>query len=241
MKEGGLMKQKKYIVWDWNGTLFDDIDVCMKSLNELLERYHLPLVDKTSYRNVFRFPVKDYYRDVGFDFDRTSFDILANQYMKRYIPLSMNCSLFQDVQETLAHFKQFGLKQYIISASRMDHLQSQLAQYDILPYFEDILGLDNICAYSKVDVAVNWIQNQHIHTDEVLFIGDSVHDSEVAKACGCECILISRGHQSREKLEKTGCIVKDSISQLWKEEFGLKLMKQDIFGKAKEFPDMKIE
>lgn len=213
------MKQKKYIVWDWNGTLFDDIDICMVALNELLDKYHLPLVDKAAYREVFRFPVSDYYQDVGFDFTKTSFDILAKQYMDTYIPGSLHCQLFADVKETLQFFQNMGLKQFIISASRIDHLQLQLKQYDILPYFTDILGLDNIRAGSKIEVAERWIIDQHIDPEQVLFIGDSVHDSEVAKACGCDCTLICRGHQSKEKLEKTGCAVKDSISQLWEEEF----------------------
>lgn len=213
------MKQKKYIVWDWNGTLFDDIDICMVALNGLLEEYHLPLVDKEAYRKVFRFPVIDYYQDVGFDFSKTPFDVLAKQYMDVYFPGSLSCELFADVRETLRYFQELGLKQFIISASRIDHLHLQLDQYDILPYFTDILGLDNIRAGSKIDIAKQWINDNQIDPSEVLFIGDSVHDSEVAKACGCDCTLISRGHQNKEKLEKTGCDVKDSISQLWKEEF----------------------
>ena len=54
------------IIWDWNGTLLDDIDISMEALNQLLEAQHLPLVlEKEEYRRYFQFPVIEYYKKVG--------------------------------------------------------------------------------------------------------------------------------------------------------------------------------
>ena len=33
------------IVWDWNGTLLDDVELCMTSINRLLQEHHLPQLD----------------------------------------------------------------------------------------------------------------------------------------------------------------------------------------------------
>ena len=49
---------------------------------------------------------------------------------------------------------------------------------------------------------------------EVVMIGDTVHDFEVAQAMGTDCILISNGHNSRERLEKTGVLVLDSLEEV---------------------------
>ena len=63
----------KYIVWDWNGTLFNDVDLCIKSMNQLLEKYGIaPIVNTIDYQSKFCFPVEQYYQNVGFDFIKTN-------------------------------------------------------------------------------------------------------------------------------------------------------------------------
>ena len=82
----------KHIIWDWNGTLLDDLDVSMEALNYVLEKENLPLVlDKEEYRKYFQFPVIEYYKKVGFN--KTPFSVLAKQYMDYYQPNSLSCSL----------------------------------------------------------------------------------------------------------------------------------------------------
>ena len=92
----------KRIVWDWNGTLFDDVELCFHCINSVLTSHHCqPLPDVEAYRNVFGFPIEDYYRELGFDFSVTPFSQLAKEYMELYqtrVPLGTHnircrCSL----------------------------------------------------------------------------------------------------------------------------------------------------
>lgn len=206
------MEKKKYIVWDWNGTLLNDVDLCVDSINQLLIKEALPpLADKEAYQKVFRFPIIDYYRDAGFDFNRRPFDELANDYMSYYQPRSLTCPLHNGVKETLEICSKLGYTQVLLSASQRDFLLEQLACYDIAPYFSEILGLDNIHAYSKAELAKSFAQKQKENTDSMLFLGDSVHDFEVARHANADCILIANGHEHKEKLVKTGCEVVDTI------------------------------
>lgn len=55
------------IIWDWNGTLFNDIDICIESINLLLFERGIDQIDKKRYLEVFDFPVRDYYERIGFD------------------------------------------------------------------------------------------------------------------------------------------------------------------------------
>ena len=211
------MKQIKHIIWDWNGTLLDDLDVSMTALNRLLKKEHLPLVnDKNEYRKYFQFPVIEYYKKVGFDFNKTPFQELAKDYMAYYQPHSLTCKLHKDVESTLQEAKKQGYKQYLISASNIDFLHQQLAGYDINNYFLDIRGLDNIHAYSKASLAKHFVLEQHLNPNEVVFVGDSVHDCEVAHHAGCHCVLIANGHEHKDKLVKTGCRVVDTIQDFAK-------------------------
>ena len=50
------------ILWDWNGTLLDDVEVCIESMNSMLSKRKKPLLTREHYKEIFTFPVIDYYR-----------------------------------------------------------------------------------------------------------------------------------------------------------------------------------
>ena len=203
------------IIWDWNGTLLDDVDLCVQTINRLLVREGLrPLADKTEYQRVFQFPIQTYYEKAGFDFNRCSFDSLAQAYMDDYQPHSLACSLQEHAVDVLRYFHEQGYTQVLLSASKRDFLLMQLKQYPIQSYFRDILGLDNIYAHSKLDLAKQYFQQNGAQMASVWFIGDSVHDNEVAKAVNAKCVLVANGHEHWDKLTATGAIVIDDLSGL---------------------------
>lgn len=67
------MKEYKHVIWDWNGTLLDDVQIAINSMNSLLRKRELPTLNNKTYRNIFTFPVKEYYSKLGFDFKVDSF------------------------------------------------------------------------------------------------------------------------------------------------------------------------
>lgn len=204
----------KHIIWDWNGTLLDDIDVSMDALNSLLKTKKLPqVIDKQEYRRYFQFPVIEYYKKVGFNFDKTPFHILAQEYMAYYQPHSLKCNLHIGATSVLSTLHEQGYHQYVLSASNLEFLKEQIALYDINQYFDNVCGLNNIHANSKAQLAKNFVEDMKFLKSEVVFVGDSVHDSEVAKGAGCECILIANGHEHEDKLIATGCKVVQSMGE----------------------------
>lgn len=207
--------QIEHIIWDWNGTLLDDIDVSMAALNSVLDHHQLPRVTKKEeYRRLFQFPVMEYYKKVGFVFEKTPFTMLADEYMRYYQPNSTQCKLHVGVKTILRDMKKQGIQQYLLSASNLTFLKQQVANYDIAQYFKGMYGLDNIHAYSKAKLAKDFVLAANLPKQKTVFIGDSVHDSEVAKGAGCLCILIANGHEHVDKLRLTGCPVVDRITQV---------------------------
>ena len=68
------MKNKKAIIWDWNGTLLDDVELCINSMNLLLKERNLQALTIDRYREIFTFPVKEYYQKAGFNFKTENFE-----------------------------------------------------------------------------------------------------------------------------------------------------------------------
>ncbi|NLH52247.1 MAG: HAD family hydrolase, partial [Bacteroidales bacterium] len=72
------------IIWDWNGTLLNDVEYSIQTMNSLLSERGLDLIDYEKYRQWFEFPVIKYYQKLGFDFTRESFEEVGLEFMKRY-------------------------------------------------------------------------------------------------------------------------------------------------------------
>lgn len=188
------------VLWDWNGTLFDDFEICRYTIDKLLENNGLDkLRSDEEYRNAFCFPITEFYKNLGLDFDKKPFADLAAEYMDVYLPLSRDkakCGLNVNAIETLSAFREKGYSQYIISASRADILKKQVESFGIENFFDGIAGIGDIYAGSKAEIALEWQRQNDVAPEETVFIGDSLHDFEIAKLLSCRCLLYSGGHQA---------------------------------------------
>lgn len=204
----------KYIFLDFNGTIIDDVDLCLDLLNDILRKQNKESVTKKRYKDIFTFPVKKYYELAGVDFTIESFESLADKFIAEYQPLSMQCGLFPKSVEACQKLRNKGYHLVILSASEKNNLLEQCENYRITPYFDAILGIDNVHAASKVGIAIKYMEEQGIEGDDILFIGDTLHDLEVAKAMGAKCMLVSCGHQSIRVLKQGGVPILPNVYSL---------------------------
>lgn len=201
----------RQIIWDFNGTLLNDVAETLDATNALLARYHKPvLADADAYRRVFGFPVIDYYEKIGLE--RDNFEVYADEWVAEYNRRAPHVGLYPGCREALAFFKAAGCRQYLLSATEREMLAGQLAPLGIASFFDDIIGQDDTRAHGKLATAVEW--SKKVKLSEALLIGDSLHDAEVATAIGADCVLLACGHQDRERLTATGCRVFDTVCDL---------------------------
>lgn len=211
------MSEYKCIIWDWNGTLLDDVGLNIGIVNTLLSERGVEIISSVEYyRDEFSFPVIDFYRKVGFDLENEDFTLIARRYALLFNERYPHAEIFPDAEDTLRLIKYSGKEQLIISATEQGYLLKQVDYFELSNYFTDILGVSDVLGSSKIERAKRWIAERDIDPKEVLFIGDTVHDYDTAKAIGCDCVLVSRGHNSRKRLEKTGCRVYEDLSFLKK-------------------------
>lgn len=202
-----------HIIWDFNGTLFDDVDAGISSVNKMLSERGLKTIsNKDEYREVFKFPIINYYRDLGFDFESEPYEVLAPIWVELYNENSKSSSLCAGAKELLEYFKEKNIPQILLSATERNMLLGQINELGIRGYFEDVLGLDNIHAYSKKDIAIEWLRKQK--DIKPLFIGDTEHDAQVARAVCADCILVAQGHQSKDTLLKCGYPVYNDLGEV---------------------------
>lgn len=202
------------ILWDWNGTLLDDTKLCFNIINSLLHKRGLKKISLDRYKDIFSFPVKDYYEKAGFDFSKEAFKIPADEFINLYKLKVINANLHLQSQEILARLSQLQYQQIIVSAMEQNALIKSVKEKGIQHYFMEIAGINDHYASSKIENALTLISKLKLNPQTLCFIGDTVHDFEVAEQLQCKCILIANGHQSKQRLQKTGCIVLNELSEL---------------------------
>jgi phosphoglycolate phosphatase len=202
------------VIWDWNGTLLNDIDLCINSINKLLKVRILPLIDSKTYKEIFSFPVQEYYKTLGFDFEKEDFSIPAHQYIDFYYSGFDSCKLHTHTVDVLQYFNKKGIRQFVLSAMEHEMLEKTLKMKGISQFFEGVAGLTDHYAVSKVERGRQLIRDFNIDIDTTWLIGDTTHDFEVATELGVKCILIADGHQSKERLKQTGGVVIGSLEEL---------------------------
>ena len=208
------MKKYRHIIWDWNGTLLDDVGACVEILNGILGRRGMGLISCREYREKFDFPVQDFYRMIGFDFSDESFDIVANEFMDEYNHKRFECSLYDGAVEVLNGCINAGFKQSILSAYHQKRLEEIVEFFGIGEFFVGMAGLGDYYAASKIDNGRRMVEGLEVDKSEILLVGDTDHDFEVAKAIGADCVLVSGGHQTKERLQQCQIPVLDSIDEV---------------------------
>lgn len=187
----------KYVIWDWNGTLLDDTQAALDTLNLMIvERGGKP-IGMEFYREHFRFPVRPFYDEIGIHAqDEAEWDHIAREYHELYArqPKGLNC----EAVAALERVRAAGVRQCILSALRQDLLERDLAETGVAGFFELVYGTDNLDGASKLGRARELAAR--LGTSDAVMIGDALHDREVAAAMGIGCVLCAQGGHSAPRL-----------------------------------------
>lgn len=188
----------RYLLWDWNGTLLDDTQAALDTLNLMLARRGAKPIAMDFYRDHFAFPVKPFYESIGVCLENEDWDALAREYHELYAaqPKALNSQAIAALEQV----RRAGVRQSVISALRQDLLDEATARYGVAPYMECVYGVDNLDGSSKLDRALELMTR--IDSADPVIIGDALHDKEVADALGVRCVLCGQGSHASWRLRE---------------------------------------
>ena len=203
------------VIWDFNGTILDDLDLVVRSVNVQLARRELPQLTVERYRAVFGFPVADYYRRIGLNPDVETMSELSAEFFAMYAPGLASCPVHDGVHDALTAFQDAGFRQFVLSAMEQGLLTTTLDHLGISGFFEAVYGLSHLEGDSKLSRGRELLVEQGIRSETALLIGDTDHDAEVAQSLGVSVAIVSRGHQSEERIRAIGCPMYGSFPDLF--------------------------
>lgn len=198
-----------YIIWDWNGTLLDDVEASVWALNRMLDARALPRTTRAFYRAHFGFPVRPFYHLLGMDPD-AEWDHICTEFHELLAvgPQAIRPDTLAALELVRAH----GISQSILSALRQDLLLRDTAHAGVQGFFDAIYGVDNLNGATKLSRGRELMARLCDPGRRFFFIGDTLHDAEVGAALGATPILVDGGHQHVDRLAAAGCLVVPSLT-----------------------------
>jgi phosphoglycolate phosphatase-like HAD superfamily hydrolase len=209
----GHMDGVRHLVWDWNGTLFDDQVAVVAAVNDALARLGLSPIDADGYRSHFTRPVVRFYEQVaGRAISAEEWEALNEAYHDSYLTRLERLALAPDARAALAAAEAAGLTQSLLSMWRHHDLVALVERLGIGRFFVRVDGLRRSDGGGKVGHLVEHLAALKLAPRTVVLVGDSLDDLAAARAVGAGCVLYDGGSHHRHALEATGSPVVDTLT-----------------------------
>ncbi|PTL84522.1 HAD family hydrolase [Vitiosangium sp. GDMCC 1.1324] len=195
-----LWSQVRHVVLDWNGTLLDDVELAVKGVNHACTRFQVPAVTREHYRARFRFPISDFYASLGFDLSQVPFAEVIREYLSFFDARVRYCDLNDGAVDFLDCLRQNGIGLSILSASYRPTLIETIEAKGLSGYFTHVCGLGDERATSKLAEGRVLNEKLGLAGHQILYLGDTTHDVEIAEALGWNSCILSCGHQDETLL-----------------------------------------
>ncbi len=203
-----------YVLWDWNGTIIDDLVYNFNIVNTLLLEKCLAPISLEEYRKKFCFPIKKFYDEIGLKCNTSEYEVIANKYQILYESKIKEIELSYRIKELMAFLHEINIKQFLFTSSNKSTLMTQLALYTgIVPLIDGIICQNNNLGIGKAELFYRWKMEQGIiDCSSIVIIGDTYYERDIATNFGADSILIKSGHQNVNETDDH--LVFDSIAHL---------------------------
>lgn len=199
-----------HLVWDWNGTLLDDLNLVVAATNASLAGLGGPAVTTEEHRRDFRRPISAYYAHVlGRPVTAEEFAVLDRVFHDAYRAGLPTCRLALDALEAIALWEG---TQSLLSMWFHHELVPTVTSHGLHAYLSRIDGLrDVIGGGTKAPYLRAHMAALEVGGEDCVLIGDSVDDAEAANSVGARVVLYCGGFTDEARLQSTGAPVATTL------------------------------
>ncbi len=195
------------VVFDWNGTLFDDTQIVLKAMNESEAKIlGIPPLTLERYRETYDAPLHRFYENLGISreiFDAKSAEIAAT-FHPIYEPLAARARTRPGTKKTLQTLKNSGIPSVILSNHTVEGIYLQLSRLQLEEQFDAVLangGTEEMHHTSKQHRLERYLEEHSINPSEVIIVGDTVEEIRIGRNLGLRTVSITGGNNSETRLK----------------------------------------
>ncbi|MFG2769482.1 HAD family hydrolase [Streptomyces sp. NPDC048350] len=208
-------KHGKHLVWDWNGTLLDDIEAVIGATNAAFAELGLEPITLARYRDLYTVPVPKFYeRLMGRLPTEAEWVLMDGAFHRHYWQRAEACVLTAGAAELLAARQESGFTQSLLSLAPHAELVPLVRRHGIEPRFVRVDGRIGSSTEGKSAHMVRHLEALvGVPAERVVVIGDAADDARAAAHVGARAVLYTGGSHSRASLAAVGVPVVDSLAE----------------------------
>ncbi|MER6097211.1 HAD hydrolase-like protein [Streptomyces sp. NPDC001728] len=207
-------KHGKHLVWDWNGTLLDDIGAVIGATNAAFAELGLESITLERYRELYTVPVPKFYeRLMGRLPTDSEWTVMDGAFHRHYWERAEACGLTSGAAELLAARQASGFTQSLLSLAPHAELIPLVRRHGIAERFVRMDGRADASTDGKSGHMVQHLAALAVPAERVVVIGDAADDAVAAAHVGAKAVLYTGGSHSRASLSRVGVPVVDSLAE----------------------------
>jgi phosphoglycolate phosphatase len=183
----------KNLIFDWSGTLVDDMGPVIEATNAVLGKYGIAPYDREGFRRSVRLPYREFYEEILPGVDLMELEAHFRPAFDGAVSL---VTVLPHAREKLEWAKSRGLRMFVLTSMDADAFTRQLDEFGMRDFFEETYA----GVLDKRDVIEAIIETHGLAKDETAFVGDMTHDVETAKHGGISSIAVLTGYHHAEVL-----------------------------------------
>jgi phosphoglycolate phosphatase-like HAD superfamily hydrolase len=205
-----------HLVWDWNGTLFDDIGAVLEASNAAFAEIGLATLTLERYRELYCVPVPVFYeRLMGRRPTADEWAVMDDAFHRHYLAQSAACRLAAGAEDLLVQWALSGGSQSVCSLFGHEELVPAIRSHGIERHFVRVDGRTGPSGVSKADQMARHLaaltRSGAPALRRTVVIGDALDDAVAARHVGVGAVLYTGGSNSRASLETAGVPVVDTL------------------------------
>lgn len=201
---------RTHLVWDWNGTLLDDLSLVVSATNHAFAAVGGRPVGADEHRARFRRPVAEFYAEIlGRALDEAEFGEIDRIFHDAYRLGLTTMTLAADAKEALTSWPG---TQSLLSMWFHDELVPAVETYGLAGVFTRVDGLrTEVGGHLKAGHLAEHLAGLGLTGDQVVLIGDSLDDAAAADSVGGRAVLYTGGFTDPVRLRASGRPVADTL------------------------------
>ena len=191
--KGALPESTNHVIWDWNGTLLDDVGAVLEATSVAFRQAGIRVeVTGESYRRSFTRPIRVFYeRLLGRPIGHDEWVRLDHAFHLEYARLDDRCTLAAGAREVLDEIRELGWSQSVCSMLPEEYLLPAVERQGIAGHF---VRIDGLCGAerggAKLENLIAHLDHIGVSPARTVMVGDTVDDAVAARGAGIACILL---------------------------------------------------
>lgn len=181
-------------IFDWSGTLVDDMALVVCATNHVMRVYGKPEWSRETFRKSFRLPYEEFYKEClpGVDLEE-----IEGHFREGFSLSSELVPVLPHAEDFLRYLQSSNCRMFVLTSMCATAFVEQLEGLELGRYFEKNYAgvLDKRKLIGEV------LETNGLDPERTIFVGDMTHDIQTAHHGGVYSAGVLTGYNDRELLE----------------------------------------